>query len=172
MSCPSIITILPTECIGNSLAAINSNFENLETAACDNSGTITTLQQNIQQLNTLITNLSAITVPGTAKAWVKFDGARDIGGNISTLLGPRFIYSSYNINSIIKKAPGDYRIEFENRQPSPNYAVIGTSQQTPTSTNNFTWLQPYRYTSLFVEIRTFSNLNEGVDPRNISVVIF
>lgn len=172
MSCPSIITILPTECIGNSLASINTNFENLETAACDNSVTINSLQQDIQQLNTLITNLSAITVPGAAKAWLRFDGTRDVSGNSTVPLGPRFIYSSYNINSVTKKAIGDYRIEFENRFPSPNYTAIGTSQQTPTLTNNFTWLQPYRYTSLFLEVKIYSNLNEGVDPRNISIVVF
>jgi len=171
MSCPSIITILPSECIGNSLAAINSNFANLLSATCDNTGTIIPLQQSIQQLNTLLTNISAVTVPGAAKAWVKFDGTRNVSGSIDVPLGSRFIYSSYNINSVIKKSVGDFRIQFANRLPTSNYAAVGTSQQTITTTNNFTWLQPYRYTSSFLEIKILSNINEGVDPQNVSVVI-
>ncbi len=172
MSCPSVITILPTECIGNSLAAINSNFESLKEGACDNSSTIAPLQQSIQQLNTLLLNLSAITVPGTAKAWVKFDGTRDTSGNTFLPVGPRFKYSFYNINSVIKKSVGDYRIEFENEIPTPNYAVVSTSQQTLTQTGNSTWVQPYDYRRTYVDIRVTSGLNELVDPQNISIVVF
>lgn len=172
MSCPTTVVIQREECIGNSLPKINDNFIFLKDAACDNFSFISDLQQNIQELNTLITSLSAITVPGTAKAWLKFDGTRDETGSPSTFLTNRFIYSSYNIASVLKKANGDYRINFERRFPSPRYVVIGTSQQIQTATGDYTWFQPYTYTSLYTEVRIFSNNNQGADPRNISLVIF
>ena len=40
MSCPTVTTIQKTECIGNSLVTINSNFATLKDAACDNQSQI------------------------------------------------------------------------------------------------------------------------------------
>ncbi len=172
MSCPNITAIQRFECIGNSLPKINDNFIALKDGACDNYSFIGNLQQSIQDLNSLIVNLSAITVPGAAKAWVKFDGTRDVNNIVTNLRTNRFIYSSYNITSVLKKADGDYRVTFTNRLPGPTYAVIGTSQQKTTTTGNYTWFQPYAYTSLYTDVRVFSNLNEGADPQHVSLVIF
>jgi hypothetical protein len=52
MSCPTITTIQPTECIGNSLNTINNNYQSLKTGVCDN-------QDQINTLRTLLYNLSA-----------------------------------------------------------------------------------------------------------------
>jgi hypothetical protein len=180
MSCPTtneVREILPTECIGNSLATINFNFNQLRIGACDNFSFITTLQQSIQQLNTTLYNLSAITIPGTAKAWVKFNGAAGTDNIIDTDLNDRFVYSSYNIESVFKKGVGDYRINFKQKFPTQNYAVIGTNQQTTTTlggplSGQFVWFQPYTYTTLYTEIKTFSKDNIGADPLHISLVIF
>jgi hypothetical protein len=180
MSCPTtneVREIQPTECIGNSLATINFNFNQLRLGACDNYSFINSLQQSIQQLNTTLFNLSAITIPGTAKAWVKFDGAAGTDGIVDTDLNDRFIYSSYNIESIFKKAVGDYRITFKQKFLTSNYAVIGTNQQTTTTlggplSGQFVWFQPYTYTTLYTEVKTFSRDNIGADPRHVSLVIF
>lgn len=80
MSCPStsqILTIQPTECIGNSLNTINTNFTNLRLAACDNQTQITTLNSllvnNIYAMNLIkgftysYTNSTTLTIaPGVA----------------------------------------------------------------------------------------------------------
>lgn len=168
MSCPSIINIQPTECIGNSLAALNSNFSNLLTATCDNSSTITPMQQQIQLLDTLLTQLSAITVPGTAKAWARFDCTEP-----NLPVGPRVIRSEFNVEEVIRTLNGNYIIQFKNEIPTPNYALIGTSQLTLTTpTNNATWLQPLTYRRTFAEVRITSGSGEVVHPRNVSIVVF
>lgn len=52
MSCPSVVTIQPTECIGNSLNTINNNYQSLRTGVCDN-------QDQINALRTLLLDLSS-----------------------------------------------------------------------------------------------------------------
>lgn len=52
MSCPTIVTIQPTECIGNSLNTINNNYQSLKTGLCDN-------QDQINALRTLLLDLSS-----------------------------------------------------------------------------------------------------------------
>jgi prophage DNA circulation protein len=52
MSCPTVTTIQKTECIGNSLVTINSNFATLKDAACDN-------QSQINGLNDVLNSLFA-----------------------------------------------------------------------------------------------------------------
>lgn len=60
MPCPTITTIQPTECIGNSLAAINNNFNNLKTAICD-----TQLGISVQdEGNTLGTGINMLNFTG------------------------------------------------------------------------------------------------------------
>ena len=44
MSCPSVITINRTDCIGNSRTTINSNFTEVVDAVCDNDSRITALE--------------------------------------------------------------------------------------------------------------------------------
>lgn len=180
MSCPSVTTINRTECIGNSLDTINSNFTNLKIAACDNYNTITSLNANILALNTRITSLSS-QVPGIAKAWVKFDGTRDTNGVPSTFATPRYIYNSYNIDNVLKvtttdtptTSAGDYRIYFKpNLFSTTNYAVIGTSNEAKNI--SYSWLQPYSYAKDFVSVRVHSPTYQGdvVDPAHVSVAIF
>jgi len=181
MSCPTVTKILNTECIGNSLATINSNFTVLGAAACDNYKTVTTLLCSIQTLDNRVFDLTQKT-PGIAKAWVKFDGTRNESGSNSTAATNRYIYSSYNIQSVYKLTPtptlspslsaGDYQIVFKQGLfTSKNYAVIGTSSETSPT---FGWLQPYSYQTTSVQVRVHSPTYPGpiVDPSHISVAIF
>jgi len=184
--CDTILpTIQRTQCIGNSLDTINENFGVLKTAACDNYNTIDALQTSINSLNTKIESLSSQT-PGFAKAWVKFDGTRDSDGNTSTDATDRFLYSSYNIRSVLKKtsfkntttespvSAGDYRIYFTNEFADENYAVIGTSIEASIGTS-YGWLQPYNLSEQFVDVRVHSPtlpFTEAIDPSQVSVAIF
>lgn len=172
--CPfSVDNIDKTECIGNSLSKINSNFANLKQDACTNFLTIEGLQASIQNLDSRIIALSGITVPGTAKAWLKFDGTKDISNTISTLNTNRYIYSSFNIATAYRKGQGDYRITFATPMPNNQYILLGTSSQKQASTGLFTWLQPYRYTTTYTDVRVTSiNAASVVDAEHISIVVY
>ena len=113
MACTfTVKTIESTECIGNSLEKINDNFESLKGNACQNYNKIEVLESRINTLDTQITNLSAITVPGVTRAWLKFDGTRDTSGITNSNLTNRFIYSAFNIGRVQTIGVGDYRIFF------------------------------------------------------------
>jgi hypothetical protein len=173
MSCFNTNPIEPSECIGNSLSKINSNFTGLEDAVCDNDSFITTLRNGIDNLNTLILDLSSKTVPGMAKAWLKFDGTRDTSNITSTLNTNRFIYSSFNISSVLRKGTGDYRITFATPFPAQTYTLVGTSNQKQGSTGLFTWFQPYTYRTTYVDVRINGiNSSTAADPEHCSVVIY
>jgi len=62
MSCPTVTTILPTECIGNSLNTINSNYQSLRTGVCDNQDQINALRTLLYQLSSNMTN-TTLDVP-------------------------------------------------------------------------------------------------------------
>jgi microcystin-dependent protein len=65
MSCPTITTIDPTWCIGNSLQYINTNFTNLSGGICDNNSLITGLAAQIASLTSQVQGLasSASSIP-------------------------------------------------------------------------------------------------------------
>lgn len=187
---PICETTLPeikrTECIGNSLDTINSNFATLKAAACDNYNVIRSLQVGIDSLNTRINTLTAQT-PGFAKAWVVFDGTKDTSNSSSTQTTYRYIYNSYNINGVYKltgagspltttnpTSAGDYRIYFTNSFTDKNYVVTGTSFEAKGS-NSYGWLQPYNVTEQYVDVRIHSPsspITDTVDPSRVSVVIY
>jgi hypothetical protein len=169
----TVQTIDKTECIGNSLSKINDNFRDLKNYACQNFNTIDSLNARIANLDDRIVALSGITVPGTAKAWVKFDGTRDTTNTNSTFNTNRFVYSSFNIATAYRKSQGDYRITFSTPFRASNYLVLGTSSQKQASTGLFTWLQPYRYSTTFVDVRVTSiNAASVIDAEHISLIIY
>lgn len=172
MSVPSTTDILPSECIGNSLGTINLNFLNLRDSADDNDSLISTLNNQITTLTNNILSLSSVAIPGAAKAWVKFNGANDIDNSLSPFLTNRYIYSFYNISTVYRKGTGDYRVTFTTPFANTNYAVIGTSSEKIGATL-YGWLQPYAYTTGYVDIRIHTNtIADLVDPEHISIVIY
>jgi hypothetical protein len=173
MSCFNTTHIDKTECIGNSLNKINNNFEGLKEAVCDNDNTINIIKSDINNLDTKINALSSIVVPGLTRAWIKFDGTRDASNNISTFKTNRFIYSSFNISSVLRKDIGDYRITFNTPFPTQNYILIGTSSQKQNSTGQYTWFQPYTFRTTYVDVRVNGTTPSIVaDPEHCSVIIF
>lgn len=174
MSCPTVYEIQKTQCIGNSLILINDNFLNLREAACDNDTLISSLENDLVDLSTKIDELSSVIIPGSAKAWCKFSGVRDTNNVVSSFLTDRYIYSNLNILSVYKKAVGDYRIIFQNNFPNNRYAVVGTStEKINSTTNTFTWFQPYNLTSAYAEVRIQSTTSGStVDPDFVSVIFY
>ena len=172
MACTfTVKTIESTECIGNSLEKINDNFESLKGNACQNYNKIESLESSLTALDTQITDLSAITVPGVLKAWIKFDGTRDTSGITSTNLTNRFIYSAFNIGRVQTIDTGDYRIFFNTPFPTSNYVAVGTSSLA-FSAGNRTWLQPYDYRTAFLGVRVASINGPAVAAKHISVVFY
>ena len=176
MACPiktAIQTIPREECLGNSLPRINNNFSNLKTQSCENYNRLEDIDANILNLQTLYSNLSSVVMPGISKAWVKFDGARDTAGQTTAFLTDRFIYSSYNISTVYKKGTGDYRIFFQTPVTSSTYVAVGTSSEALSPLSQYTWLQPYTYTTAYMDARIHGNtLTDRVDARHISVLFF
>lgn len=163
--------IEPTECIGNSLEKINYNFESLKEDACTNYNNIATLDSRIATLDTQIADLSAITVPGVLRAWVKFDGTRDTSNVVNPNLTNRFIYSAFNIGRVQTVAVGDYRIFFNTAFAAANYVAVGTSSQAIVN-NTRAWLQPYDYRTAFLGVRVANADGALVAANHISVVFY
>jgi hypothetical protein len=172
MACTfEVKTIEPTECIGNSLDKINENFESLKENACQNYNKIEILESRITILDTQISNLSAITVPGVLRAWIKFDGTRDTSGAVNSNLTNRFIYSAFNIGRVQTVGVGDYRIFFNAPFPASNYVAVGTSSLA-TSEGKRTWLQPYDYRTTFLGVKVASVDGSSVAANHISIVFY
>jgi len=172
---PEIPEIFKTECIGNSLFKINSNFGLLKTYADTNCNKITNLEEQAQDLSSKITTLSGYLVPGVAKAWVKFDGTRKDEGDVELVptTSNRFIYNSYNVKTVYRYGLGQYQITFEAPFLNSNYLLVGTSSQKQASTGLYTWLQPIEYRTVWATVRvTGINTASTVDAEHISVVVY
>lgn len=58
---------------------------------------------------------SPISVPGTAKAWVNFNGTGTVA-----------IRASYNVSSITDNGTGDYTVNFTTAMPDANYSAVAS----------------------------------------------
>jgi len=95
-------TIPGTDCIGNSLATINNNFQTLYNDCLY-------LKQTIAQLQ---------NQPFSAKAWVYFN------------IYPNFkivVKSQYNVSSVVRNGVGDYRVSFITPFIDTNYLGSGST---------------------------------------------
>ena len=64
---------------------------------------------------------SPISVPGTAKAWVNFNGTGTVA-----------IRASYNVSSITDNGTGDYTVNFTAAMTDANYAAVMSGQYNTT----------------------------------------
>lgn len=161
-----IKTILRTEYIGNSLNIINDNFQTIRDEICKQDSTLTEVALSSESFNNQILSLSSVVVPGTAKAWVKFDGTRDTSNQNSILATERRIYKGYNIQSVYRKKIGDYRVYFTKAFTNNAYMVTGTCSEADLT--RVSQVIPYAFSPEFVDIR----ISREVDPRHVSIVIF
>jgi hypothetical protein len=164
-----IKTIVRTEYIGNSLNVINDNFQTLRDEICKQDSTLATVAVSAGEFNSQIQSLSGATIPGAAKAWVKFDGSRDTNQQNSTAATERFLYKTLNIQSVYRKNQGDYRVYFTKPFNDNKYITTGSCSLSSTSdTGRVSSLIPYAFSPDFVDVR----INPVVDPRHVSVIIF
>jgi hypothetical protein len=168
----SIPTIDIDECIGLSLATINTNFQDLKNEYCLNDSELATIETSFNTLSSNVISLSALS-PGMAKAYVVFDGTRNISGNY-TMTGNRFLYSSYGVASVSSNRTGTYSLSFTRPFSNTNYALIGTSTET-ISGSRYTWLQPTTYATTSAVINIHSDTDNVATLANtdyISVLIY
>jgi|LakMenEpi03Aug12_release.lakeMendotaPanAssembly.Ray.scaffolds.fasta_scaffold814428_1 hypothetical protein len=155
-----IQTIDLDECIGLSLATINTNFRLLQEQNCLTYSDLITIQNDLTALNSRYNSLTALR-PQIAKAVAAFNGTG------TPLL-------SYNIARITRPSTGTYSLSFTTTFPNISYALIGTSISTTTSANNYTWVQPsttgFTTTSATINIRDLSGT--FVNPDYVSIAVY
>jgi hypothetical protein len=149
------------ECIGLSLASINSNFQLLQEQNCLDDNELKVLQTDLSALNTKYATLTALR-SRIARANISFKG---------TGSAPLSVYTSFNM-SALRVSTGVYTLSFAPPLPNTNYALVGTSASTLVS-NNYTWLQPlstFTTTSATINIR--NRTGTLVNPEYISIAVY
>jgi len=154
----SIPTIELTECVGISLATINSNFSNLTDEVCSTNTLLKGTSADYTVTDSRLVTLSALS-PGIAKAWVVFNGTNPVS-----------VYDTFNVASVTRTSTGTYTLSFVPAFKDTNYALVGTSFEKNNS--NYTWLQPTTCTTSTAVINIHSHTNQPADPEYVSVLIY
>jgi hypothetical protein len=115
----AITTIDLDECVGTSLATINTNFLKLQQQACEDSAELSRLTQDLLALSSSYLELSA-KAAGIPKAWIVFNG--DSGATPT-------VFASYNMVNpqVSGNGNGQYAVTFGTAFPSLCYALVGSS---------------------------------------------
>jgi hypothetical protein len=122
---PTITNIDKSECIGNSLVSINSNYTNIQESLVDVNSNIVTINSLLTNLTTIVSNISSD--PQRASAWANFSGIRDAESGFTRRENTnRLLFTSYNITSILRENTGIYRVSMTNPVTS-RFCVVGTT---------------------------------------------
>ena len=133
---PTITTIDKSECIGNSLIAINGNYSNIKDS-------IVTVNSDLIQINTTLNNLTTIinsisATPRLASAWVNFRGRQTTGNDgqaTTNFSNPnRHIESSYNITNVVREDTGKYLVNITSPGLTKGFIVTGIVSPLPPGT--------------------------------------
>lgn len=158
-----IQTIDLDECIGLSLATINTNFQLLQDQNCLTYEELLSIQSDLTGLNTRYAELTTYR-PRIARADVAFDGT---GTAVPS------VYSAFNVASVTRRSTGVFELSFSTAFPNISYALIGTSLQTATSAARFSWVMPttaFAPTSATINIRDLSGV--FVNPEYVSIAVY
>ena len=151
------------ECIGLSLATINTNFKLLQEQNCSTYDDLITLQNDLTSLNARYIELTSYR-SRIAKADVSFDGT---GTAVPS------VYSSFNIARVLRRSTGVFELSFTTAFPNISYTLVGTSMLTATSATNFSWVMPttaFAPTSATINIRDQSGV--FVNPEYVSIAVY
>lgn len=182
MACNTTVQrIDATEYIGNSLETINQNFANLRDGITTNCTSILSATNVLDTLRTAVTTLQGYA-QGRPKAWVVFDGTRDINGTVNAAVGDRYINASYNIVEVYKESTGVYSVYFADSlvfaDPPPGelpaYSALTTSATRQAGSTYYTWAQPtnYEVDRLTVVVNDGQSTPSYADPLRVTVAIF
>jgi hypothetical protein len=159
----SVNLIDKTECMGDSLAKINSNFSYLDSATTWLSGNYiprllvsnTTSQNSAVKVNLTINNLT-INVPGAAYAWCVNTGAT--------------INRAYNITSVANPAGGTYVYTLTNPVSSADYCVVATADST--SQGRTSHVVSTSATGFTVHVRNSDSIPYLINADKLNVAVF
>lgn len=180
---PTITTIQKTECIGNSLVTINSNYDNIKNSIAGLVNTdLAIINNTLTNLTTFVNNISSAQL---AKAWVQFSGRRNnVGPSGTTDLTNtnRFIFNGYNIDYVSKNGTGIYTVTLKTPL-NVNFSVTGTATPRSVPEASFTGLDacvvslhpttPFpNNNGLSCKIVTVDLNGSFIDPSNICLSFF
>jgi len=124
------------------------------------------------QVSSVIPNGITLYNQFMCRAWVNFDGTRNVDNSGSSTNGqPVFIRGSGNISSVTKNATGDYTINFLVGMPDANYSVCGASDNLSSSYP----IKFFIHTILSGSVRVMANRDTSgnmLDSTIISVAVF
>jgi hypothetical protein len=101
---------------------------------------------------------SPINVPGTAKAWVNFNGTGTVA-----------IRASYNVSSITDNGTGDYTVNFTTALVDANYSAVVAMQ--PTASNGGSDTFPINPSTSSVTVKHYE-VNILRDSNYVNVAVF
>lgn len=127
---PSITVIPNTECIGNSLVTINTNYSNIKNSFNSVNSDLTIVNNTLNTLTTFANNISGAQL---SKGWVKFNPRRDENSNPIINNTNREILNSYNIDYVVREDTGKYLINLQVPIGS-EFVVTGTVSPQPPGT--------------------------------------
>ena len=149
------------ECLGLSLATINTNFNLLKEANCFTSEELTVKQNEINDLTTKVNSLST-DLTKVAQALVVFDGTND----------PATIIKSSRVAKVDRLSTGVFELSFVPSFLDTNYLIVGTCIETSTN-SKYTWVAPTATQTVSTSIVNIRNESgDFVNPNYVSVSIF
>jgi hypothetical protein len=159
---PNAITIINLDdCVGTSLATINTNFLKLQQQACEDNEELSRLTQNLVELSSSYLELSS-KASGIPKAWIVFNG--DSGPD-------PIVFNSYNM-SVSSIGTGQYIVTYGTPFPTLSYALVGSSSSTAAGPF-FTWLQPTTaFTFASATINIHDHTGTFVNSEYVSLAVY
>ena len=82
---------------------------------------------NSSNPNNYVTASSLPTSDQLIKAWVKFDGTKNVNGSADLSNTDRFLIKSFNVSRVLRQDRGKYVVYFTSNLPSAHYVVSGTA---------------------------------------------
>jgi hypothetical protein len=157
-----IATIDLDECLGLSLATINTNFDLLRESNCFTNEEINLRQTQIEELSSKITHLSleATAVP---KVFTTFNASDN-----------PISFEGLRIKNVTSPSTGVFKLSFDANFSDSNYAIIGTCSNLSAEDMITSWVQisanTLTPTSCVINIQNISGVR--INPKYVSISIF
>jgi hypothetical protein len=135
-----------------------------------------TLAGNADTATKFASTVGAPPVYG-CRAWVNFDGTKNVSGVTDLSNTNRFIRGSGNVSNVVRNAVGDYTIVFAIAMPDANYcATTGWTTANPSVTFDGVCAIYSPETMFASQVRIFTSQNSttpvGEDSTYVGVAIF
>ena len=106
------------------------------------------------------------------RAWVNFDGTKDVNGNASTANTARFIRASGNVASVVRDSSGIYTVNFSTAMPDAEYTFSLNAGGPSGSVSSTASQQATNTSATSISFRTLNTSGSLGDPEQYTVAIF